>query len=103
MSTKTLNEWRDDIHQLAVEKGGWPEVSETHAAVHVALAHSEVSEILEVLRAPELDREHLAEEIGDAIGRLLDIAGAFSIDVEASLRRKHEKNRHREFLHGKKF
>ena len=44
-----LNQWRDEIHALAKEKGWW-EVERTFGEI-IALCHSELSEALEEYRA----------------------------------------------------
>lgn len=53
-----LNQWRDDVHRLAVEKG-WHEdrdISDPHVlGSMLALIHSEVSEALEDVRKGKLE------------------------------------------------
>lgn len=67
----------------------------------LALIHSEVSEALEADR--EGDEEEYAEELADIVIRVLDHAETEGIDLTQEIESKFEKNRQREFKHGKNY
>ena len=86
----------------------------TSAASYLALIHSEVSEVLEELRNGhgmneiyfrEGDRkpEGAPIELADVVIRCMDMAYVFGIDLEYAITVKHEFNKSRPYLHGKKF
>jgi len=110
MSSLSINEWRDKIHQLAVEKGFWE--GERNFSEILCLIHSEISEALEEKRSnnspfyfagvPDKP-EGWGVEVIDALIRILDLCGAFKIDVENVLNAKHEYNKTRPHKHGREF
>lgn len=86
----------------------------TSAAEYLALIHSEVSEVLEELRSGHSMNEVYYQkgsekpegvpiELADVVIRCFDMAYVFGIDLEHWIREKHEFNKSRPFLHGKKF
>lgn len=117
-----LNELRDRVHNLAIEKG-WHQdrdISNPHVlGSMLALIHSEVSEALEevrVLRVGETELvalkrasmradgkpEGFAIELADIIIRTLDLCGALGIDIEQAVDTKHAYNCTRSHRHGNK-
>jgi NTP pyrophosphatase (non-canonical NTP hydrolase) len=66
----------------------------------LALITSEASEALEAFRVG--DKENFAEELADVVIRCLDCAAGLGIDMDDTLNRKLEKNRHRGYRHGGK-
>lgn len=111
-----LNELRDRVHNLAIEKG-WHQdrdISNPHVlGSMLALIHSEVSEALEDVRLMNSCNmvftneitgkpEGLAVELADIIIRTLDLCGALGIDIEQAVETKHAYNCTRSHRHGGK-
>ena len=112
----------EQAHKNAKEKGFWNDwyfgavkISDMSAAeklmidtdknnaiaTRLALIHSEVSEALEALRVG--DMENFAEELGDIMIRVADLAGGLNIDLEGEIEKKMEKNKARGYMHNKRF
>lgn len=111
-----LNELRDRVHNLAIEKG-WHQdrdISNPHVlGSMLALIHSEVSEALEDVRrgrtgnwvrtGADSDKPiGLPSELADIIIRTLDLCGALGIDIEQAVETKHAYNCTRSHRHGGK-
>jgi NTP pyrophosphatase (non-canonical NTP hydrolase) len=113
-----LNELRDRVHNLAIEKG-WHQdrdISNPHVlGSMLALIHSEVSEALEDVRTgdmhlwfdegetkPSLKPSGLPAELADIIIRTLDLCGALVIDIEQAVELKHAYTCTRSHRHGNK-
>jgi len=94
-----LNEYRDECHKIAVEKGFW-EVSK-NIPEKLMLIVTEVGEACEADRHD--DKENFQEEIADTFIRLLDLCGYLKIDIEYEILRKMKINEGRPRLHGKKY
>lgn len=69
------------------------------ADIKLALVASELAEFKDALNAG--DKDNAAEEVADAIIRLLDIGASLGLDVGAALVAKVEKNKARPPQHGK--
>ncbi len=114
-STKpmSLNELRDYIHNWAHGKGFYPReprclIQNSHChhssktfAGQVMLAVTELGEAVEGDRKG--DMANRAEEIADTIIRLLDLCGAYRIDIQAEIEKKMKINEQRPQLHGKRY
>jgi len=93
-----INELTKILHQNAVDHGWWKD-SRTVPEL-LCLIHSEISEALEGYR--NNDWGNIKEELADAIIRILDFCGAYEIDIEHEILRKHQKNIERPYKHGNK-
>lgn len=81
------------IMQLADDKGFGTKVNEINVLEKIALIHSEISEAAEAYRKNNLNgKDGFAEELADAVIRILHLAGIFSIDMEKEIVNKMEKN-----------
>lgn len=97
------------LHELANEKGFWDgEKTDDKFGMKLALAHSEITEVLEAMRKSQ-GSEKIVEEIADTIIRLLDIYAAMRNEnvvmhsLDEVLENKINKNKERPRLHGNRF
>ncbi len=104
---KSIDEWKEEIHETAKEKGWWEE-GRSFGEI-VALIHSELSEALEEHREDDemfyikdSKPEGKGVELVDAIIRILDYMGKEDVDVEEVLEAKHQYNQGRDYRHGGK-
>lgn len=82
--------------EQAEAKGFGVKPDEVNVAEKIALIHSEVSEAFEAYRHKNIDgRDGFTEELGDAIQRILHLAGTMNIDVEKAILKKLESNKNR--------
>lgn len=91
-----LNELAKEIEANANNHG---QTLEAVGGVPAALCliHSEISEALECYR----DDKPLGEELADIIIRTLDLSAKLNIDIGHEIERKTEKNKLRQFKHGR--
>lgn len=111
---KTLRMRQNEIYENAVEKGWWDGVSPEEKVKlipeKILLVHAELSEAVEEFRNGTIDTyigaggkpEGLWVEMADAVIRILDLAGAFGVDLEHVIEVKHEYNKTRSHRHGGK-
>lgn len=119
--SKSINEWAREVHRLARDKG-WHDrpmrdadgnVNVDAVAAKLMLAVSELSEALEELREqPDVLAMYVSPlngkpegfdvELADAVIRILDMAEALGLDIEAAMVAKHAYNATRGHRHGNK-
>lgn len=93
-----------ECHRIAKEHGFWEgKTPVSRGPECIALMHSELSEALEVMRLPEPPAELIAEELADAIIRILDYCGAAGLPIGKAVEEKVAKNELRALKHEKAF
>lgn len=102
MKELTLKELTALILKQAKEKGFGSTPTDINVGEKVALIHSEISEAFEAYRHKNIDgKDGLKEELGDAVQRILHLAGVFDIDIEKEILKKIESNKDRKWDWGK--
>ena len=80
----------------AKTKGFGTKPKEINVAEKIALIHSEISESFEAYRHKNIDgKDGFKEELGDAVQRILHLAGIFDIDLEKEILKKIDNNKDR--------
>lgn len=96
MKSLTLAELQSFVLDQAKAKGFGISISEVNVAEKFALIHSEISEAYEAYRNKDFDGDHgVAIELGDALQRILHLAGILEIDLEAAIAKKLADNKSR--------
>src|SRR4030042_4558917 len=94
----TIKELTDLIMEQAKQKGFGTKPDEINVPEKIALIHSEISEAFESYRHKNIEgKDGFAEELGDAVQRILHLCGVFDIDVEKSIIQKIEAHKGREW------
>ena len=96
---------KDQVRFIGLDK----HIKDAFIAQKLALVHTEVSEAVEATRLPDYEKDgyglyhkdSFADELADTIIRVLDICGQLNIDIEKQIEWKLNKNKSREFMHGK--
>lgn len=97
MEKLSLKQLTEIILEQAKQKGFGVKPEEINVAEKIALIHSEISEAYEAYRHKNIDgKDGFKEELGDALTRILHLAGIFDINIEDEVLKKltDNKNRH---------
>lgn len=102
-----FNEMARNVYANALAKGWWDGGNRNKGEL-IALMHSELSEALEALRNGDPESEktpghsQVAEELADAVIRIMDYASAFNLDLGRAIVDKAAYNTTRPHRHGGK-
>ena len=98
-----------NLHEVAVEKGFWPEdVDDIFIAKQCMMIVSEVTEVMEAIRKDK-GEEEITKEFADILIRTLDLyagaveAGYTKLSLDQALREKIDFNKTRPEKHGVRF
>jgi NTP pyrophosphatase (non-canonical NTP hydrolase) len=107
-----LNDLADAVHLNAVEKGfhNYGESNIHFMANQCNNIHAEVTELWDAFRAgteweacdKPIQLTQLEEELADIIIRALDVSRRLGVDIVNAIHVKHEYNKTRPYMHGKK-
>ncbi len=104
-----LDEMADHLHQVATEKGFWPDrVDDIFITKQLMMVVSEAVEVMEAIRK-EKGNQEVSDEMADIIIRTLDLYaglvenGYTDISLDAALDKKVSFNKQRPERHGVKF
>jgi NTP pyrophosphatase (non-canonical NTP hydrolase) len=97
-SSLTLEELTALIMEQAKEKGFGLTAEEINVAEKIALIHTEVSEAYTAYRHKKIKGiDGFEDELGDIIQRVLHLATALNIDIEAAIIKKLDANKSRQW------
>lgn len=92
----SLYELKDLIMKQAKEKGFGTKPEDINVAEKIALIHSEISESYEAYRHKNINgKDGFAEELGDAVQRIIHLATILDIDLEKEILKKIDSNKDR--------
>ncbi len=96
--SKDIEKITDMVMKLAKNKGFGTKPEEVNTMEKFALIHSEISEAMEAYRHKRITgKDGMAEELADAIIRILHLAGVHNIDLEKEIIKKLEHNKDRDW------
>ena len=89
--------------------GLYKHIKDAFIAQKLVLIHTEISEAVEATRLDGyekdgyglFEKDSFADELADSIIIILDLCGELDIDIQKQIDWKLEKNKQREFMHGK--
>jgi len=96
MENPTLKQLTELVLEQAKVKGFGTKPEEINVAEKVALIQSEISEAYEAYRHKNINgKDGFAEEMGDAIQRILHLCGVLNVDVNEAILEKLDYNKGR--------
>ena len=104
-----LDEMADHLHQVATEKGFWPDrVDDIFITKQLMMVVSEAVEVMEAIRKDK-GKQEIADEMADIVIRTLDLYaglvenGYTDISLDVALDNKVSFNKQRPERHGARF
>lgn len=102
----SIREIQQEHFKVSTAKGyteNWNKYGKIGDIAEVSLIVTEVSELLEELRKHEnkFSRSHISEECADIVIRVMNFMSRKGLDLDIALWVKNNKNKKREWLHGK--
>jgi NTP pyrophosphatase (non-canonical NTP hydrolase) len=98
MKDITLKKLTDLVMEQAKKKGFGTRPAEINVAEKIALIHSEISEAYEAYRHEDMKGPHgFEKELGDAVQRILHLAGIMNVDIEKVILEKINDNKTRKW------
>ena len=105
----SLDGMAKELHEVAIEKGFWPEkIDDIFITKQLMMIVSEAVEVMEAIRKDK-GRQEVADEMADIIIRTLDLYeglrdnGYVDVDLQVAVNNKTDFNKSRPERHGVKF